>query len=68
MNETWTEQETLLLLDKIAEYGEEWDQISSELKKDKTSCVVHFINLPLNENVLEKINFHSNNLSKPPVK
>jgi hypothetical protein len=53
----WNEQETLQLLDAIAEHGEDWGKVAEVFKnkKSKDQCINHFICLPINENTSEKI-------------
>lgn len=54
----WSTEETLKLLDVIAETGEDWDEVEKAFdgSKTKQQCISHFISLPINENTSDKIN------------
>ncbi|EPX73037.1 SWI/SNF and RSC complex subunit Ssr2 [Schizosaccharomyces octosporus yFS286] len=46
----WTEQETLLLLEGIEEYDDDWNQISLHVgTRTKEQCLVHFLQLPIED-------------------
>jgi SWI/SNF related-matrix-associated actin-dependent regulator of chromatin subfamily C len=50
----WTDQETLLLLEGIELYTENWDQISEHVgSKTKEQCLLHFIRLPVEDSFIE---------------
>lgn len=50
----WTDQETLLLLEGIELYNENWDQISEHVgSKTKEQCLLHFIRLPVEDSFIE---------------
>jgi len=50
----WTDQETLLLLEAIERYGDNWDAISNHVAtKTKEQCILHFIRLPIEDPYLE---------------
>ena len=50
----WTDQETLLLLEGIELYNENWDQISDHVgSKTKEQCLLHFIRLPVEDSFIE---------------
>lgn len=52
--EQWTDQETLLLLEGIELYQENWDQISEHVgSKTKEQCLLHFIRLPVEDSFIE---------------
>ncbi|EME31372.1 SWI/SNF related-matrix-associated actin-dependent regulator ofchromatin subfamily C [Galdieria sulphuraria] len=53
--ETWSENETLLLLEGLEKYGENWDSVAEHVgTKSKESCVLHFIRLPIEDSFLEE--------------
>ncbi|EPY52376.1 SWI/SNF and RSC complex subunit Ssr2 [Schizosaccharomyces cryophilus OY26] len=46
----WTEQETLLLLEGIEEYDDDWNQIALHVgTRTKEQCLVHFLRLPIED-------------------
>lgn len=52
--EHWTDQETLLLLEGIELYNENWDQIAEHVgSKSKEQCLLHFIRLPVEDSFIE---------------
>jgi len=53
----------LALLDLIEEYEEDWEIIGKKMNRSPVECLQQFIKMPLNENVLERINMHSNCLA-----
>ncbi|PIN17056.1 Chromatin remodeling factor subunit [Handroanthus impetiginosus] len=58
--DSWTEQETLLLLEGMQLYSENWNKIAAHVgSKSKAQCIVHFVRLPLDSAPLENIDVPS---------
>ncbi|XP_055832729.1 SWI/SNF complex subunit SWI3C [Solanum dulcamara] len=54
--DTWTDQETLLLLEGMQLYNENWNQIAEHVAtKSKAQCILHFVRLPLDGASLDNI-------------
>lgn len=54
--DTWTDQETLLLLEGMQLYNENWNQIAEHVgTKSKAQCILHFVRLPLDGASLDHI-------------
>lgn len=53
-NLNWTDQETLLLLEGLEMYDEDWPQIARHVStRSKEQCVMRFLQLPIEEPYLE---------------
>lgn len=51
---SWTDQETLLLLEGLELYGDNWNEIAEHVAtKSKAQCILHFIRLPIEDPFLE---------------
>lgn len=51
----WTDQETLLLLEGLEMYNEDWNAIADHVgTRTREECVVRFLQLPIEENYLEE--------------
>lgn len=51
----WTDQETLLLLEGLELYNENWNQIADHVgTRTREQCVVRFLQLPIEDNYLEE--------------
>ncbi|GLJ29997.1 hypothetical protein SUGI_0593040 [Cryptomeria japonica] len=51
---SWTDQETLLLLEALELYGDNWNEIAEHVAtKSKAQCILHFIRLPIEDPFLE---------------
>ncbi|XP_058786931.1 SWI/SNF complex subunit SWI3C isoform X1 [Vicia villosa] len=62
--ESWTDQETLLLLEAMEIYNENWNEIAEHVgTKSKAQCILHFLRLPMEDGKLENINVPSMSLS-----
>ncbi|CAL5386918.1 unnamed protein product [Camellia sinensis] len=62
--ESWTNQETLLLLEAMEIYNENWNEIAEHVgTKSKAQCILHFIRLPMEDGPLENIAVPSVSLS-----
>jgi SWI/SNF related-matrix-associated actin-dependent regulator of chromatin subfamily C len=47
----WTSKETLLLLEAVSRFGENWTQVAAHVPtRSKAECVKHFIQLPFGDN------------------
>lgn len=52
--ESWTDQETLLLLEAVEIYSDSWNDIAEHVgSKSKAQCIHHFIRLPMEDGLLE---------------
>ncbi|KAI5477509.1 hypothetical protein MNV49_006294 [Pseudohyphozyma bogoriensis] len=50
----WTDQETLLLLEGLEMFEEDWDKVSEHVgSRTKDQCIVHFLQLPIEDPFLE---------------
>ncbi|PIA47501.1 hypothetical protein AQUCO_01400264v1 [Aquilegia coerulea] len=54
--DNWTDQETLLLLEALEIYNDNWNDIAEHVgSKSKAQCILHFIRLPMEDGLLENI-------------
>ncbi|KAI9395062.1 hypothetical protein POPTR_005G180800v4 [Populus trichocarpa] len=54
--ESWSDQETLLLLEAMEIYNENWNEIAEHVgSKSKAQCILHFLRLPVEDGLLENI-------------
>eukprot|EP01103_Thecamoeba_quadrilineata_P001682 TRINITY_DN1152_c0_g1_i2.p1 TRINITY_DN1152_c0_g1~~TRINITY_DN1152_c0_g1_i2.p1 ORF type:complete len:489 (-),score=90.79 TRINITY_DN1152_c0_g1_i2:88-1554(-) len=52
--EAWTDQETLLLLEGLEKFGEDWEQVAEHVgTKNAEQCVTQFLRLPIEDPYLE---------------
>lgn len=63
LNEKWSENENLKLIDLINKYGENWDTIEREFNgtRSKNEIITQFIQFPIKENVQFKVSNISSN-------
>ncbi|KAI9200825.1 hypothetical protein LWI28_013806 [Acer negundo] len=62
--ETWSDQETFLLLEAIELYNENWNEIAEHVgSKSKAQCILQFVRLPMEDGLLENIEVP--NMSRP---
>ncbi|KAL6658478.1 hypothetical protein ACP70R_004064 [Stipagrostis hirtigluma subsp. patula] len=55
-SDRWTDEETLLLLEGIEKYNDNWDDIAGHVgTKSKAQCIYHFIRLPVEDGLLENV-------------
>lgn len=55
-SDKWTDEETLLLLEGIEKYNDNWDDIAGHVAtKSKAQCIYHFIRLPVEDGLLENV-------------
>ncbi|CAL0305499.1 unnamed protein product [Lupinus luteus] len=58
--DSWSDQETLLLLEAVEIYNENWNEIAVHVgTKSKAQCILHFLRLPMEDGKLENINVPS---------
>ncbi|KAK1404106.1 SWI/SNF complex subunit SWI3C [Heracleum sosnowskyi] len=56
VGENWSDQETLLLLEAMEVYGENWNDIAEHVKtKSKAQCVVHFLSFPMDDSSMKNV-------------
>lgn len=54
--ENWTDQETLMLLEAVEIYHDNWNEIAEHVgTKSKAQCILHFVRLPMEDGLLENI-------------
>ncbi|CAO2834563.1 unnamed protein product [Amaranthus hypochondriacus] len=54
--ESWTNQETLLLLEALEIYNDNWNEIAEHVgTKSKAQCILHFLRLPVEDSLLGKV-------------
>lgn len=54
--ESWSDQETLLLLEAMEIYNENWNEIAEHVgTKSKAQCILHFLRLPMEDGLLENV-------------
>lgn len=52
----WTDQETLLLLEAVEKFNDNWNEIAEHvITKSKAQCILHFLRLPMEADLLENI-------------
>ena len=68
--DSWSDQETLLLLEAMEIYNENWNEIAEHVgTKSKAQCILHFLRLPMEDSLLDSIEVPSmSKLSNTPVK
>ncbi|XP_021896678.1 SWI/SNF complex subunit SWI3D isoform X1 [Carica papaya] len=50
----WTDQETLLLLEALELYNENWNEIAEHVAtKTKAQCILHFVQMPIEDTFLD---------------
>ncbi|OAY77292.1 SWI/SNF complex subunit SWI3D [Ananas comosus] len=50
----WTDQETLLLLEALELFGENWSEIAEHVAtKTKVQCMLHFLQMPIEDSFLD---------------
>ncbi|RWV93391.1 hypothetical protein GW17_00044150 [Ensete ventricosum] len=51
---SWTDQETLLLLEALELFGENWNEIAEHVAtKTKAQCILHFLQMPIEDSFLQ---------------
>ena len=57
----WSDQETLLLLEAMEIYGENWNEIAEHVKtKSKAQCILHFLRMPMDDSSMENVEVPQN--------
>ncbi|KAJ8767222.1 hypothetical protein K2173_013619 [Erythroxylum novogranatense] len=52
----WTDQETLLLLEALELYKENWNEIAEHVAtKTKAQCILHFLQMPIEDAFLDSV-------------
>ncbi|XP_031494682.1 SWI/SNF complex subunit SWI3D [Nymphaea colorata] len=52
---SWSDQETLLLLEALELYGENWNEIAEHVAtKTKAQCFLHFVRMPIEDVFIER--------------
>ncbi|TYI29152.1 hypothetical protein ES332_A05G296400v1 [Gossypium tomentosum] len=54
--DSWSNQETLLLLEAMEIYNENWNEIAEHVgTKSKAQCILHFVRLPMEDGLLQNL-------------
>ncbi|XP_053302165.1 SWI/SNF complex subunit SMARCC1b [Pleuronectes platessa] len=64
----WTEQETLLLLEALEVYRDDWNKVSEHVgSRTQDECILHFLRLPIEDPYLEDSSVSLGPLAFQPV-
>nr|XP_023681548.1 SWI/SNF complex subunit SMARCC1 isoform X2 [Paramormyrops kingsleyae] len=64
----WTEQETLLLLEGLEMYKDDWNKVSEHVgSRTQDECILHFLRLPIEDPYLENSDASLGPLAYQPV-
>ncbi|XP_046886038.1 SWI/SNF complex subunit SMARCC1 isoform X2 [Hypomesus transpacificus] len=64
----WTEQETLLLLEALEMYKDDWNKVSEHVgSRTQDECILHFLRLPIEDPYLENSEASLGPLAYQPV-
>ncbi|XP_064410644.1 SWI/SNF complex subunit SMARCC1 isoform X2 [Latimeria chalumnae] len=64
----WTEQETLLLLEALEMYKDDWNKVSEHVgSRTQDECILHFLRLPIEDPYLENTDASLGPLAYQPV-
>ncbi|KAL6099900.1 uncharacterized protein ACO6RY_01621 [Pungitius sinensis] len=64
----WTEQETLLLLEALEIYRDDWNKVSEQVgSRTQDECILHFLRLPIEDPYLEDSSASLGPLAFQPV-
>ncbi|XP_053324033.1 SWI/SNF complex subunit SMARCC1 isoform X2 [Spea bombifrons] len=64
----WMEQETLLLLEALEMYKDDWNKVSEHVgSRTQDECILHFLRLPIEDPYLENSNASLGPLAYQPV-
>lgn len=56
VGENWSDQETLLLLEAMELYSENWNDIAEHVKtKSKAQCIIHFLRSPMDDSSMKNV-------------
>lgn len=68
MAREWTEQETLLLLEGLEMYKDDWNKVCEHVgSRTQDECILHFLRLPIEDPYLEDDNSFLGPLSYQPI-
>uniref|UniRef100_U5EUD6 Putative chromatin remodeling factor subunit n=1 Tax=Corethrella appendiculata TaxID=1370023 RepID=U5EUD6_9DIPT len=68
MAREWTEQETLLLLEGLEMYKDDWNKVCEHVgSRTQDECILHFLRLPIEDPYLEDDNTYLGPLSYQPI-
>lgn len=60
----WTDQETLLLLEALELYKDDWNKVSEHVgSRTQDECILHFLRLPIEDPFLEEDFGHLGNVA-----
>eukprot|EP00210_Caulerpa_lentillifera_P002940 g2807.t1 len=52
----WTDQETLLLLEGIELYGDDWSEIAEHVcTKSQLQCAMHWLTMPIEDDIIDEL-------------
>uniref|UniRef100_A0A8C5EF80 SWI/SNF related, matrix associated, actin dependent regulator of chromatin subfamily c member 2 n=1 Tax=Gouania willdenowi TaxID=441366 RepID=A0A8C5EF80_GOUWI len=64
----WTEQETLLLLEALEMYKDDWNKVSEHIgSRTQDECILHFLRLPIEDPYLESTEASLGPLAYQPI-
>ncbi|XP_034030237.1 SWI/SNF complex subunit SMARCC1 isoform X2 [Thalassophryne amazonica] len=64
----WTEQETLLLLEALEMYKDDWNKVSEHVgSRTQDECILHFLRLPIEDPYLESTETSLGPLAYQPI-
>uniref|UniRef100_A0A3B4ZND3 SWI/SNF related, matrix associated, actin dependent regulator of chromatin subfamily c member 2 n=1 Tax=Stegastes partitus TaxID=144197 RepID=A0A3B4ZND3_9TELE len=64
----WTEQETLLLLEGLEMYKDDWNKVSEHVgSRTQDECILHFLRLPIEDPYLEDTSSSLGPLAYQPI-
>ncbi|KAL8141230.1 hypothetical protein V2J09_007251, partial [Rumex salicifolius] len=59
--DSWSDQETLLLLEAVELYNDNWSDIAEHVgSKSKAQCIVHFLRMPVEDGLLSNLDVPTN--------
>lgn len=68
MTREWTEQETLLLLEGLELYKDDWNKVCEHVgSRTQDECILHFLRLPIEDPYLEDDNTFLGPLAYQPI-
>lgn len=68
LSREWTEQETLLLLEALELYRDDWNKVCEHIgSRTQDECILHFLRLPIEDPYLEDTNSALGPLSYHPI-
>ena len=64
----WTDQETLLLLEALEMYKDDWNRVAEHVgSRTQDECILHFLRLPIEDPFLEEDMGHMGPLVYQPI-